>query len=374
MAQVTSGMLAHLVGQIELYIKEVWRYSKGAVDYSEIENTIVACIDVHKMLLCANPSRLFDNGELKAISKEWESIVSLIKQDGYNDPLHQRIAKNIDFTYQLLSELRKSLFNDNFTLSDSSRWASLDEYKEKLAELKIRIGEIKEELEISKENNAVLKEELVALTQKKENVEKKIEQKKEDVKKQEAYEDKITETFKELNGHIEILEKEEQRIQKEYNRCNWILVVLVVLVIVWFGYFLSHATGNVFIFNWYTQLAPWYTPIPFFAAFFWVIIVLRNRANRTLLTIRKDIFKIRYSEGLIKSISRLSDTFENGTKRVTDILDEMVKSYEHQIETSFIEESKKTERDTPVDASDITKAAEVITDFADKIKDIAKSK
>lgn len=309
------------------------------------------------------------------VDTEWTNIKILLVEHGLDDEVGTMINKTLDMTTSFLKNLYDNLVNiGKNKRKELNRWANVEEEKNRVTELEERIKKANEELKNSKKNNTVQKENIEALNQEKAELQKIIAQYDAEAHKQKAYEDKITETFQELNGHIDILEKEECRIQIEYYICNVILVVLVALVVLWFGYFLSHATGNVFIFNWYTQLAPWYTPIPFFAAFFWVIIVLRNRANRTLLTIRKDIFKIRYSEGLIKSISRLSDTFENGMKRVTDILDDMVKSYEHQIETSFVEESKKIERDTPVDASDISQITDTLSGLIEQVKGLTKSK
>lgn len=377
MAQVTSGMLSESIKKIEYRVKYVIQILRGLeLDYyRDLEQIIVVCNNLYKILGRVTPTItiLFDDKDLYAIVKKWDdNIIYLIKNNRNSDDLRPTIEQHGDYTYKLLLELQSSLLNMYINPSDSSRWSNNETDQEEINELKRQLAEAREKLKNSTEDNAGLKEDVKKLKEDIEEREKALKQKEDN--KEKELEERITGSFKILNEKLSILRNEEDRMKTEYVAYNFILCTLSVLVIIWLIILVVSITGKDSVKCWYTEIAPWYAPTPFVAAFFWVLIVFKNKANRYLLRIREELFKINYCEGLLLSISKLSKSTEEGAARVSDVLDTMVKSYINQIETSFLFESKKTERDTPVDASDITKAAEVITDFADKIKDIAKSK
>ena len=68
-------------------------------------------------------------------------------------------------------------------------------------------------------------------------------------------------------------------------------------------------------------------------ALFWLCIVQKNRASRILLAIDGELFRIKYLEGLLLSINRLSATPVDAVKRINESLDALTTSYLHQSES-----------------------------------------
>lgn len=255
-----------------------------------------------------------------------------------------------------------------------SRWTNINDKKDQIVQIEKEIEETKKALEESQADKALLNEKIDALSEEKLRYEKIIKNKEDDDKNEKELEDRITKTFTDLTNRLDFLKKEETRNMVEYYVYNGILFLLMLGIALWLWILIKHTTDNNDATNWYLRFVPWYTPIPIFIAIFWVVIVFRNRANRYLLRIREELFKIKYSEGLLLAISRLSESTTAGAKRVTEVLDIMVKSYMNQIETSFLFESKKTERDTPVDASDISQITDTLSGLIEQVKGLTKSK
>lgn len=387
MALVTGEMLFSLIDEILTTIKEIRHLSGSKYDeYLYYKSLNWRRAIIYDYLANKNATTLFYNEELQNILKEWKEIEDSLLNGKNDDELRDKIAIISDKTFEYFTNFTNSILDEANTNPASSRWANNDTDQEEINDLKRQLAEAKVQLQNNNKDKDAINKDRAALSEEKENLTKTIEALKKDIEerkkalkqkednKEKELEERITGSFKIVNEKLSILKNEEDRMKTEYVAYNFILCALSVLVIVWLIILVISITGKDSIKCWYTEIAPWYAPTPFVAAFFWVLIVFKNKANRYLLRIREELFKINYCEGLLLSISKLSKSTEEGAARVSDVLDTMVKSYINQIETSFLFESKKTERDTPVDASDITKAAEVITDFADKIKDIAKSK
>ena len=161
-------------------------------------------------------------------------------------------------------------------------------------------------------------------------------QKEEQIEKN--WDTKIQQAFVALKKCTSTIEEEKNIASNEYQRIINIIYVLSTLVVVWLisiykAIFISH----IFFGGWVNFL-PYYLPIPLFLVVFWVLIVQKNRASKLSITLSDELYRIRYMEGILLAINKLSDNSESSITRINKALDVMVESFLHQVEKTNIDE------------------------------------
>ena len=285
-----------------------------------------------KMLEVEQPLKDDDLSKLDTLAEKTRQSINNLMVKGFSPAQSSQLLQPRLINKEENDKKIKELQEQMETLQNES--AKIDQ----LDEIKLQIEELKEQNKIKEDDDA----------------------------KEKEWDKRIRAVFDDLSKNLEILNNEEDRAQIVYRWATGVLFVLIG-VFSYFMYLLVMKTSSIEDPT-YIQYVPWFTPLPFAVALFWVDVVFRNRASRHLMRIREEKFKIQYIEGLVKAINKTSLSFEEGAKNITLILNQMVNSYSRQIENSFIYESKKIERDTPVDASDIEKLCNKLTELIGKIK------
>ena len=151
---------------------------------------------------------------------------------------------------------------------------------------------------------------------------------------------RIEDAFGILKGCTTSVEDEKNKANSEYSFYHHALMVLVVLIILWM-LFLYQAlfSQHIYITDWKSFL-PYYLPIPILVALCWVFIVQKNRAGKLSITMSEELFRIRYLEGLLLSVNKLSKSSDISINRINKAIDSMVESYLHQSERLFLTEDK----------------------------------
>ena len=151
---------------------------------------------------------------------------------------------------------------------------------------------------------------------------------------------RIEDAFSILKGCTSFVEEEKKNANSEYSFYYHAIMALFVLAILWMC-FLYQAifSQHVCFFDWKSFL-PYYLPIPILVALCWVFIVQKNRASKLSITMSEELFRIRYLEGLLLSVNKLSKSSEISINRINKAIDSMVESYLHQTERFFLTEDK----------------------------------
>ena len=152
------------------------------------------------------------------------------------------------------------------------------------------------------------------------------------------WDEKIQQTFSYLKQSTVDIESEKQKASQEYEHIMNMIYVLCVIVLVWlFAVYKVLFVSKLWFTGWMSFL-PYYLPIPLFIAIFWALIVQKNRASKLSITLSDELYKIRYMEGLLLAVNKLSDTTQSSVSRINKALDLMVEIYMHQVEKLKIDE------------------------------------
>lgn len=161
-------------------------------------------------------------------------------------------------------------------------------------------------------------------------------QKEEQIEKN--WDTKIQQAFVALKQCTSAIEEEKSIASKEYQRIINIIYVVCVITVVWLlSIYKAIFVTHVYFTGWISFL-PYYLPIPLFFVVFWVLIVQKNRASKLSITLSDELYRIRYMEGVLLAINKLSDNSESSISRINKALDVMVESFLHQVEKTNIDE------------------------------------
>lgn len=201
----------------------------------------------------------------------------------------------------------------------------------KAIEQKERIIQLKEEEEKEKSNPAVIQELENALKEKESLIER-LKKEKSESKEEQIVEDewnkRIKDSFEYLKEQTGNIEERKKLLDAEYHLFLYIPIVLVILLIIWFCKLYTHLVGlEEPTIETYSHLLPFYTPIPIIGAIFWVCIVQKNKANKLIIALEEELFHIRYQQGLLMSINKLSLNPNEAINRISHTLDIMMNSY-----------------------------------------------
>lgn len=142
---------------------------------------------------------------------------------------------------------------------------------------------------------------------------------------------RIQESFECLSSQTSYIKERRASLDAEFHLFLYALPLLFILLIIWF----CHLYGLLKEMEVMTiaQLLPFYIPIPVLAAFFWICIIQKNRANKMLIAIDEELFRINYLQGLLLAANKLSATPQLAIKRINDALDSLIGSFLHQTES-----------------------------------------
>jgi len=139
--------------------------------------------------------------------------------------------------------------------------------------------------------------------------------------------EKIKNTFQFLRECTSDLEKEHEKADTEYHLFLYGLILPSVVLLIWlcklYGFITSRQTPLV---SW-MEFLPYYLPVPVFIALFWLLIVQKNRAGKICIALSERLYQIKYMEGLLMTINRLSSNSQDAIETISKCLDKMVNGY-----------------------------------------------
>lgn len=151
------------------------------------------------------------------------------------------------------------------------------------------------------------------------------------------WDNKITEIFEKLSDLLKPIDREIFRLRWMFG----IYAVLSISILIFLGfleYILAHKlsievnTPNLI------KYLPYYVPIPISGALLWAFIVQMNRSQRQLLMLAEQKHHIKYIEGLMLSLNKLSPNIDDAVKRINDALDRLIENYLNNSTFNFTEE------------------------------------
>lgn len=237
---------------------------------------------------------------------------------GFNDSeeiVRKRAEEDVNADIQSLDKIR----NEILTQIDQEKSKGNEADKDLLATLEKSLGETQSQIEQMQKEKEEVKIEKQAETN---------------------WDKRIEDAFNILKGCTISVEEEKKKANNEYSFYYHALMALVILVLLWMLFlYLALFSYHVYFTDWKSFL-PYYLPIPILVALCWVFIVQKNRANKLSITMSEELFRIRYLEGLLLSVNKLSKSSDISINRINKAIDSMVESYLHQTERNFLTEDK----------------------------------
>lgn len=196
---------------------------------------------------------------------------------------------------------------------------------------KERIVQLKEHEEKDKANPILIQELENILREKElliEKLKKERQESRNDQNIEEEWEKRIKESFNYLEAQTKNIEKRKNLLNIEYYIFLSIFPILTVFLIIWFCKLYCHLIGvGEITIQTYSHLLPFYIPIPIIAALFWVSIVQKNRCCKLIIALEEELFHIKYQQGLLMAINKLSINPEEAVSRINHTLDTMMSTY-----------------------------------------------
>jgi len=201
----------------------------------------------------------------------------------------------------------------------------------KAIEQKERIIQLKEQEEKEKSNPTIIQE-LENVLKEKESLIGRLKKEKSESKEERMVENewdkRIKDSFEYLKEQTENIEERKSILNAEYHLYLYAPLLFVILLIIWFCKLYAHLVGlEAPTIETYTHLLPFYVPIPIIGALFWVCIVQKNRVSKLIIALEEELFNIRYQQGLLMAINKLSLNPEEAVNRISHTLDIMMNSY-----------------------------------------------
>lgn len=326
-----------------------------------LQQTIAHVSSLNSSFICyeynITPSELFiefsryldttkppQNHDEKSHCVEWVKKIQQVLEYCLSIPqVHIRTTSCTDIKRTLQQEYkrRESLQQKIASLDSSEENVSLRrDMEEELCYLEQRIAKLRNDKEISKNESMIEKD----------------------------WEQRIDTSFSLLLQQTTDIQCRKESLETERNLFLYGIIPLVIVLLIWmcqlYGTLKGFEEINI---NTYTHLLPFYIPIPILAALFWICIVQKNRASKLLITLDEELFKIRYLQGLLLAINKLSTTQELAIKRINDALERMLDSYLHKIEHQSLTERMQSWMTKESDAKD---CSTLIREFIETLKEL----
>lgn len=273
----------------------------------------------------------------------------------------------ISETYSFLNTFSSLSPSDYFMYEISPRMISSEANENTIKKLQDEIISLNSQLADKKnEEKAIVNEKIDELQKTIDSLKKQNERFETDKAAENAWEKRLIESFVVLDKKVQHLDVDTKRARFDRNMYFVLMIVSVLSAIIWIWLFIKHTALNpsAEISRW-LQIIPWYSPFVFIVGLFWVSIVQRNKATRHLITLNREQFKVKYTEGLMIATNKMSMTADEGAKKTSDLLDELARSY---MNSNDIGDSHKIdiENDAPLDPDDVVKIINSIGSLVSK--------
>lgn len=179
-----------------------------------------------------------------------------------------------------------------------------------------------------------------------------------------VWSEKIKDTFDQLRRCTVDIEEEKRKADTEYHLFLYGLILPSIVLLIWLCKLYGFISGNSSIDNW-IGFIPYYLPVPIFVALFWLFIVQKNRAGKISIALSERLFQIKYLEGLMIAVNRLSTNSQDAIEMINRSIDKMVNGYllrvtKDSVDELRLNEIEKKEVNEEIYMKIINKLAEII--------------
>ena len=175
----------------------------------------------------------------------------------------------------------------------------------------------------------------------------------------------IQATFGELNAYSAPFEAEKLRLNVLFAAYALLSVATLVVLVLYECHFMHRIKLESLSALW-TNYIPFYLPVPLCAGLLWAFIFQMNRAQRQLVVLTDKLHHVKYIEGLLLAIARLSTDMAEGASKIRQTIDRIIDNYLHQphdlTETRLLKEQSKDR----IDLGQLTKLMGEIKELVKK--------
>lgn len=150
--------------------------------------------------------------------------------------------------------------------------------------------------------------------------------------------DKVSKAFDGLQEYTKVIEEERKRLKKEYNIALWCIPILILVFVIFYGFFIHDLTSNRASFARWIDFMPYTASVPVFVALIWLSVYLKDRASKISIELSTRLFNIHYLEGLMKLTNSLSITPEEAVRKIDYATGLLMDNYLSQIKENHITE------------------------------------
>lgn len=271
-----------------------------------------------------------------------EDLAKLIKiwEDAFEDDDNVIIKENKTRTKKFLRSLLTIPYKKNTIRKYSSK--SIEVALERVAGEQEKItDQLKKEKQKAKPDDSIIKklEKLKVISDSEvENLYKEKNQQELEEASEKDWSERIKDTFELLRGCTTDLEKEYEKADTEYHLFLYGLIIPSIILLIWlcklYSFIISSQTP---ISDWMCFL-PYYLPVPIFIALFWLLIVQKNRAGKISIALSERLYQIKYLEGLLMTINRLSSNSQDAIETISKSLDKMVNAFLNKVSKEPMDE------------------------------------
>lgn len=150
--------------------------------------------------------------------------------------------------------------------------------------------------------------------------------------------EKIKESFLKLRECTMDIEKEYEKADTEYRLFLYGLILPSIILLIWLCNLYGFIINCQFPLTNWIQFLPYYIPVPILIAVFWLLIVQKNRAGKICVVLSDRLYQIKYLEGLLMTINRLSPNSQDAIEAISRCLETMVNGYLNGIANNPMDE------------------------------------
>lgn len=175
----------------------------------------------------------------------------------------------------------------------------------------------------------------------------------------------IQATFGELNAYSAPFEAEKLRLNFLFAAYALLSVATLVVLVIYECHFMHRINLESLSALW-TNYIPFYLPVPLCAGLLWAFIFQMNRAQRQLVVLTDKLHHVKYIEGLLLAIARLSTDMAEGASKIRQTIDRIIDNYLHQPhDLTEARLQKEAEKDS-LDLGELTKLMREIKEVVKK--------
>lgn len=175
----------------------------------------------------------------------------------------------------------------------------------------------------------------------------------------------IQATFGELNAYSAPFEAEKLRLNLLFAAYALLSVATLVVLVLYECHFMHRIKLESLSALW-TNYIPFYLPVPLCAGLLWAFIFQMNRAQRQLVVLTDKLHHVKYIEGLLLAIARLSTDMAEGASKIRQTIDRIIGNYLHQPhDLTEVRLQKEAEKDS-LDLGELTKLMREIKEVVKK--------